>query len=104
MGSSADRPSVRATSTRVQTACRHLLDGPVSRMSGVRGRSHPDREPAMRLPTLAVTVVGLALTAATAQPPADRPVGPKSWPRLKVMTFNVRYSAANDGENGWERR
>jgi endonuclease/exonuclease/phosphatase family metal-dependent hydrolase len=35
---------------------------------------------------------------------ADGPGQPRSSPRLKVMSFNVRYSAAKDGDNGWEHR
>ncbi len=55
----------------------------------------------MRRLTLAAVFAGFALTAA-AQPPAGGQ--PKSSPRLKVMTFNLRYSAAKDGANGWEHR
>jgi endonuclease/exonuclease/phosphatase family metal-dependent hydrolase len=48
-------------------------------------------------------VLAVALTVA-AVALADGPGQPKSSPRLKVMSFNVRYSAAKDGDNGWEHR
>jgi endonuclease/exonuclease/phosphatase family metal-dependent hydrolase len=44
------------------------------------------------------------LAAVTTVAFADGPVQPKSHPHLKVMTFNLRLSAAKDGDNGWEHR
>jgi len=38
---------------------------------------------------------------AMAYPAASRATAP---PQLRVMTFNVRTSAANDGPNGWDKR
>jgi endonuclease/exonuclease/phosphatase family metal-dependent hydrolase len=46
----------------------------------------------------------IILAAVAAVGLADSPVPPKSNPRLKVMTFNLRLSAAKDGENGWQHR
>lgn len=43
----------------------------------------------------------LAIAAAASVALAD---APQPNPRLKVMTFNVRLSAAKDGDNGWEHR
>ena len=45
-------------------------------------------------------VCALAGSLARAQGPEAAP-GPKP---LRVMSFNIRYSAAKDGENGWEKR
>jgi endonuclease/exonuclease/phosphatase family metal-dependent hydrolase len=58
----------------------------------------------MLRPTFAVLLTGLALAAAPAQPPQPGGGQPKSSPRLQVMTFNLRLSAARDGANGWEHR
>ncbi|HEY1380758.1 MAG TPA: endonuclease/exonuclease/phosphatase family protein [Gemmataceae bacterium] len=58
----------------------------------------------MLRPMFAVLLTSLTLAAVAAQPPADRGVQPKPHTRLKVMTFNLRLSAAKDGANGWEHR
>src|SRR5688500_4195325 len=37
---------------------------------------------------------------------ADDPVGPSTdkTPTVRVMSFNIRYSTAKDGEDRWEKR
>jgi endonuclease/exonuclease/phosphatase family metal-dependent hydrolase len=46
----------------------------------------------------ALAASGLLGVSALAQPPAA------AAPRLRVMSFNIRYGTANDGENAWDRR
>ena len=45
--------------------------------------------------TIFVSVVSVAASTVGAAPPA---------PAIRVMSFNVRYSAAQDGDNAWPRR
>ena len=47
-----------------------------------------------------LSALGLALPARAAA--ADEQ--PQAKPDLVVMSFNVRYAAANDGENNWDKR
>src|SRR5688572_1248204 len=53
---------------------------------------------------LLLTLIALALQPAATGPPARGAdaVDPKS--ALRVMTFNIRYGTADDGENRWELR
>jgi endonuclease/exonuclease/phosphatase family metal-dependent hydrolase len=48
--------------------------------------------------TVLLTLFGLAGQAAPPQPATSAPAS------LVVMTFNIRYGTANDGDNRWERR
>ena len=48
----------------------------------------------MRLPVLLLIALSMVVPAAAAQ--ADEP--------LRVMTFNIRFGTAEDGENHWDRR
>jgi endonuclease/exonuclease/phosphatase family metal-dependent hydrolase len=50
--------------------------------------------------TLALTWLGLAPTVLQPSPAAAQPTAAA----LEVMTFNIRYGTANDGENRWELR
>ena len=52
-----------------------------------------------RVSLVLLTVGLLATTAFPADPPADG--GPVS---VRVMSFNIRYSTAKDGEDRWEKR
>ena len=50
------------------------------------------------------TALLLALvTAALSSPAADAPA-PSAATGVRVMSFNIRYSTANDGEDRWEKR
>ena len=58
----------------------------------------------------AVSTIALAvIRTASAQTPATAPPTPAATPRtdpqtLSVMTFNIRYGTANDGDNSWTKR
>jgi len=45
----------------------------------------------------ALSLTCQAGTAASSEPSADKP-------ELLVMTFNIRYGTANDGDNSWDKR
>src|SRR5687768_5436285 len=47
---------------------------------------------------------GAAVLAFGESTPADPGAGPGPGADLKVMTFNIRHGAADDGENRWPRR
>jgi endonuclease/exonuclease/phosphatase family metal-dependent hydrolase len=50
---------------------------------------------------LALSLLSTAMLAIAATPPAAQPTG---GTELTVMSFNIRYGTAKDGENHWERR
>ncbi len=50
--------------------------------------------PALVILALAVSIAGNAAVAGEPAPTVD----------ISVMSFNIRYGAANDGENAWDRR
>ena len=61
--------------------------------------------PLRRLPAIALCLVA-ALAAVQAQSPAPAPVATQVAVRapLSVMSFNIRYGTANDGDNRWAVR
>lgn len=57
-----------------------------------------------RVPTLVALAI-LALVAACARPTTTEPAGPREVSgAMDVMTFNIRYGTANDGDDRWELR
>ena len=54
--------------------------------------------------TLALTLVFIGLTIGAPQPPTPPGSTQASPAPLHVMTFNIRYGTAKDGENRWELR
>jgi endonuclease/exonuclease/phosphatase family metal-dependent hydrolase len=56
---------------------------------------------AQTLRLLALSLLSTAMPAIAATPLAAQPTG---GTELTVMSFNIRYGTANDGENHWERR
>ena len=50
-----------------------------------------------------MTIVSLLLSLAVAQAPAPAPQPVQAAP-LTVMSFNIRYGTANDGDNHWLKR
>lgn len=80
-GKKADRPDVRAAVMAIRDA-RHELH--------VR----------VRMPACAVVVAGITWLTAVAVA-ADRDPDP---PPVRVMSFNVRYGTAADGDDAWSRR
>jgi endonuclease/exonuclease/phosphatase family metal-dependent hydrolase len=63
---------------------------------------HLHRSPFARLSRRALVAAAVCAGLAWAGALAQAPNGPA--PRLRVMSFNIRYGTANDGENAWERR
>jgi endonuclease/exonuclease/phosphatase family metal-dependent hydrolase len=53
---------------------------------------------------LSLLSVGPAFAQAPQAPAANSPSGKDPAPPLVVMSFNIRYGTANDGENAWPRR
>lgn len=53
----------------------------------------------VRIPVAIALAICVGLTVLAAQVPASQPRDP-----LGVMTFNIRYGTANDGENRWANR
>jgi len=51
-----------------------------------------------------VLIGALATAAAAAAPLRAQPSATTPAAGLKVMTFNIRYGTANDGENHWDKR
>jgi endonuclease/exonuclease/phosphatase family metal-dependent hydrolase len=51
-----------------------------------------------------VLIGALATAAAAAAPLRAQPSATTPPAGLKVMTFNIRYGTANDGENHWDKR
>jgi len=51
-----------------------------------------------------VLIGALATAAAAAAPLRAQPSATPPPAGLKVMTFNIRYGTANDGENHWDKR
>ena len=55
---------------------------------------------------ISLLTVGYAPAAAIGQP-ADRPkqaTAAADTPSMKLMTFNIRYGTARDGDNSWDKR
>src|SRR3954453_19665447 len=57
----------------------------------------------MRLALSVLACLVAALAPARSDPPAPPPDAPAA-PPVRVMSFNIRYGTAKDGENAWEKR